>query len=302
MNFPLMVALTVVFGILAVGTLLYILLAPNDRRRVEQRLGSAGPGAGGQQGQFVQRLADSGRGLDAVFKDQDEIDALLLRAGFRGQNARSGFYILQLLLPLAAVLLFVFLWSANLHARSLTESLMYLFVLVAVGFLAPRFLLRAKASARQNAIRREVSLLINLLILLYEAGLSTRQAINTLVKDAKGVLPELVEEFRSVARQIDAGGDTADALYGMSAGLDVPELSTVIGVLRQAEKYGGEVRDPLAEALDVIEERRGLTLRERVNAMSGKMTIVMVLFFFPGLMFFIAGPPFTAIFVNIFNR
>ncbi|MGH8562494.1 MAG: type II secretion system F family protein, partial [Nevskiales bacterium] len=70
----------------------------------------------------------------------------------------------------------------------------------------------------------------------------------------------------------------------------------VLGVLRQVERYGGEVREPLLSALAVMEERRSLDLRERVNLLAGRMTVVMVLFFFPALMLCVAGPAFSSIF------
>lgn len=77
--------------------------------------------------------------------------------------------------------------------------------------------------------------------------------------------------------------------------MDVEELSTVLAVLRQVDRFGGEVREPLLEALSVLEERRSLTLREKVNLLSGRMTVVMVLFFFPALLIFVAGPAFMSI-------
>src|SRR3546814_12249478 len=77
--------------------------------------------------------------------------------------------------------------------------------------------------------------------------------------------------------------------------LEVEDLTTVLGVLRQVDRYGGELREPLLETMQIIEERRGFELREKVNLMTGRMTVVMVLFFFPALLIFIAGPVFMAI-------
>ena len=96
-------------------------------------------------------------------------------------------------------------------------------------------------------------------------------------------------------RQIEAGAETGDALKNLGEILAVDDLSTIFGVLRQVDRYGGEIREPLLEALEVIEERRSLELREKVNLLSGRMTVVMVLFFFPALMVFVAGPAFLAL-------
>ncbi len=81
----------------------------------------------------------------------------------------------------------------------------------------------------------------------------------------------------------------------MGRALDVAELNAVLAVLRQVDRYGGELREPLMDALAVVEERRQLSLREKVNELSGRMTVVMVMFFFPALLIFVAGPAFLSI-------
>ena len=136
---------------------------------------------------------------------------------------------------------------------------------------------------------------IHLLALLFDAGLSLRQALASLVREGHGVLPVIGEEIRIVLRQLEAGADPSEALHAMGKSLDVAELNAVLGVLRQVDRYGGELREPLMEALSVVEERRQLSLREKVNGLSGRMTVVMVLFFFPALLIFVAGPAFLSI-------
>ena len=147
--------------------------------------------------------------------------------------------------------------------------------------------------------RREVPLLIHLLVLLFESGLATRQALSSIVREGEGVLPELGREFDLVVRQVEAGADLGDTLRNLCDVLPVDDLVTVLGILRQVERYGGELREPLLETLKAIEEQRGYELRERVNLMSGRMTLVMVLFFFPALMIFVAGPAFLAIIIAL---
>ena len=51
----------------------------------------------------------------------------------------------------------------------------------------------------------------------------------------------------------------------------------------------------LLEALDNLQSKRSMALREQVNVMSGKMTVVLVTCFFPPLLIFIAGPAFMSI-------
>jgi tight adherence protein C len=160
--------------------------------------------------------------------------------------------------------------------------------------------LRSVAGSRRKRIQAEVPLFVHLLVLLYDAGLSTRQAFSNLVKEGGNVLPELGREVRLVLLQIEAGGDTSEVLRNLGDTLEVGDLTTILGVLRQVDRYGGEIREPLLDSLKVIEERRGLDMREQVNLTSGRMTLVMVVFFFPALLIFSAGPAVTA-FIKAFS-
>jgi tight adherence protein C len=65
--------------------------------------------------------------------------------------------------------------------------------------------------------------------------------------------------------------------------------------LRQVDRYGGEIREPLLAELNNLESRREMALREQVNVMSGKMTVVLVICFLPPLLIFIAGPALMSI-------
>lgn len=293
MSLPLLIAIAVVLGVVALALLLASASWGREEFRVTDRLTADRAVSGDHHSNaWWQRLASGGRGMERWFKDDEGIESLLVRAGWRDLRARTLFYVLQAGLPLLAFLLVV---TVLLPQGFALQPFLVGLIVIILALLLPRWLLRHSVNARQRRIRAEVPLLINLMILLFEAGLSTRQALHSLVRDGDGVLPELGGEFRLALRQIDAGGELGDVFNSMGRVLDVPELTAVLGVLRQVERYGGEVREPLLSALAVLEERRSLDLRERVNLLAGRMTVVMVLFFFPALMLCVAGPAFTSI-------
>jgi tight adherence protein C len=295
MSLPLLIALAVALVVIALAAALAGLLLGRGRPGLAERLVADGGPAPPRDsaGAWWQQLAEGGRGMERWFEDDVGIDLLLVRAGWRDARARTAYYLLQIGLP---ALLFAFVLLLALTRGLGLQATLLGVMLVIIGLLLPRWLLRRLVAERQRRMRAEVPLFVNLMMLLLEAGLSTRQALHSLVRDGGGVLPELGAEFRLALRQIDAGGDLGDVLASMSQVLDVPELSGVLGVLRQVERYGGEVREPLQAALTVMQERRGLDLRERVNLLAGRMTVVMVLFFFPALMLCVAGPAFSSIF------
>jgi tight adherence protein C len=298
MSFALVIGVAVLLAGVTLALLAHLAMRSRETRQLERRLSNE-PVIGDEffdsdGSVLVKKLARGGQRIEQITDEKGELPRLMLQAGWRGAKARVTFYAFRAGMLLAAGVLSLLLWSLGSGIKPVMLPL-YTFALFAFGFLIPLWVLRGTAAARRARMSREVPLFIHLLVLLFEAGLSTRQAFASLVREGGGVLPELGQEFEMVLRQLEAGGDIADVLKGVAATLDVPDLEGVLGVLRQVDKYGGEIREPLLEALAVLEERRGLDLREKVNLVSGRMTVVMVLFFFPALLIFVAGPAVVSI-------
>jgi len=295
---PLIIAITLFVAVLGVGLTALLLVRGRQERRLRRRLvsdeavsGDPDPRSDG----FLSDLAESGRAIEKLVDTDNETPRLLVQAGWRQSQQQTLYYMAQLLVPVLAAMVAGAFWLGKPATATNLNYLMYFLIAVILGLLAPRFFLRQRADARRERIAGEVPLFIHLLVLLFEAGLSTRQALSSLVREGRGTLPELNREFAVVTRQLDAGGDSTEVLRNLEQALQVPDLGTVLAVLRQVDRYGGEVREPLMEALANLEERRTMDMREKVNATSGRMTVVMVLFFFPALLIFVAGPAFVSV-------
>jgi tight adherence protein C len=303
MSPALLTGLLTITAIVVIGAALavtLIVMREREKGKIERRITPSAQerdefATGGDKA-VLQRLARRGKAIEGWVDSENESARLMLQAGWRSAEARLFWYIFQGALPIAMLVgLFVFwLLGPDKFKTALSVALL-LFAGASLSFLMPRWILRSVAEGRRDRIKSEVPLFIHLLVLLFEAGLSNRQAFASLVREGRGVLPELGREFEVVLRQLDAGADTGTVLKSFSDVMDVGDLTTVIGVLRQIDRYGGEVREPLLETLKILEERRSLDMRERVNIMSGRMTVVMVLFFFPALLIFVAGPAFLSI-------
>lgn len=265
------------------------------KRRIEPELVQADEFEAPGERRFMRNIARGGKAIEGWVDPENEGARLLVQAGWRSDQARALWYLLQASVPVLGVIAVVLFW---LFGPEKNKNLLLLacgFAAFAFSILIPRWILRAAAAARRERIKTEVPLFIHLLVLLFEAGLSSRQAFSSLVREGGGVLPELGSEFEIILRQLEAGADTSELLKNVSDALGVDDLTSVLGVLRQVDRYGGEVREPLLETLALLEERRGLDLREKVNLLSGRMTVVMVMFFFPALLIFVAGPAFMSV-------
>lgn len=298
--FASIVAAAIVTCVLASVALVYLLLRTREesvlRRRLDPQAAAAArdfsePGTA----PLIESMARSGKAIEQMVDTEGESSRLMLQAGWRTPQARLFWYAFQAALPVLFFACVAAYWTFSESPQRGLTGLLFVVIAAILSFLAPRWILRSIAGGRSKRIKQEVPLFIHLLVLLFESGLSTRQALASIVRESGGVLPELGRELDLVLRQVDAGADLGDALKSLGDALQVSDLTTVLGVLRQVDRYGGELREPLLETLQVIQERRGFELREKVNLLSGRMTVVMVLFFFPGLLIFVAGPAFLAI-------
>lgn len=291
-----LIALALSTAVLAAGLLL---LASRERMR-ESRLNRRYSGeparlsrAGAVQGRaWITGMADAGARIDTWLRNPGDTRILLAQAGWRDAGLRRAYLALQFGLPVLTGLLALGLFG--IAARSALGALLVLMVVI-LALLAPRYLLRLRARRRRARIGAQVPLFINILLLLFEAGLSLRQALSSLAQDSGPAMPELADEIRLVMRQVEAGADTDRLLFETGRLLAIAELDAVLAILRQVDRYGGEIRAPLLAELENIESGREMALREQVNVMSGKMTVVLVICFLPPLLIFVAGPALMSI-------
>jgi len=222
--------------------------------------------------------------------DMDEIEVLLRQAALANDRYRSVIYTSLWLLPVAGLAL----GSAYAATRGspLVSGLAVGFVL---GYMLPRSTLRVLAERRQKAIKEEMPIVLNLMRLLFDAGLSLEHTLKVISEQAQQITPHLASEFARVLSRIQHGQERGDAMDEMAKRNDVNELSETVAMLKQASRYGGNLRESLLRYLRLMEDRRLTDLRDKVGKLSANMSIVMMLFLFPALLIFLAGPGMIAL-------
>lgn len=246
-------------------------------------------GAGG----VIRRMGHSGLARWVPKIEQQETVQLLRQAGWYTTTGRALFYLSVWVAPaLLMLLVFIYVLAAG---RLNQEALAQLFMAGALGFLLPKNVLRRAAKSRRQTLSMEMPTAVHLLRMLFDAGLSTEHALRVLHTEGKLLTPELSKELGVALRQVDAGLDPADALAEMAAPLEVNELTDTVAILKQVSRHGGNIRETLVKFAKLMEDRQLSALREYVNVLSGKMSVVMMVFLFPALLIFLAGPGFMAL-------
>jgi tight adherence protein C len=289
--------ITILFMLLAAGLLLFSAQQDSHPKHIQRRFREAlqqeGINISARLGPLdLEELLEHTLGKVSQ-SEMAEMQRLLIQAGWPGAKAKFTFLLIAWLLPLA--LGFAAAIYAMLNHESWLNVLFHLLFVFAATFVLIRRLLRWKAQKRRDAIRKEVIPFLHLLRMLFEAGMSMEHILLVIEQQGRELIPNLADELHAVIKRIQAGQDRADALAEMAAPLEVPELNDTIAMLKQVTRYGGNIRESLTEYTELVEQRQVSELREYVSKLSAKMTVVMILFLFPALMIFLAGPGFVGL-------
>lgn len=232
-----------------------------------------------------------------------EIRRTLREAGYAGVRPRLVFALINLVLPVAVLVISLLMFGIT---GMQTLDLFLIFILVTFAFLIPRWILRWLAARRRRILSEEIPVVIQLLLMLLGAGLSIEHALRILRNESRkgseaALLPEFSRELEILMHRIDAGGSLAEELQSLAGAVTVQELSDLAAVLRQVLRRGGDIRQSLSNLAGLIEDRRYTRMQEQAGEIAGKMSAVMILFMFPALVLFIAGPGFLAVLEGLRN-
>lgn len=275
--------------LLAAGLLLYSLLREHlAARRMMARLGDGGS----RHGSALQQLGER-TGAARLGKSDPETLTLLNQLGWRSSQRRTLFFCIQIGLPVALTLLALLLQMG----RDEPPSMPWLapFIAFALGWLIPKRVLAGKVRQRQERLAQEISMMIPMLRMLFDVGMTVEQALRVLSNEGQEILPELSRELRQVLARVDAGLELGQELRELALLLQVDDLTDCFTILVQLIYQGGGAMASLLALKELLDDRRMTGLQERVSKMSAKMSVVMMLFLFPALLIVLAGPGFVAI-------
>lgn len=164
------------------------------------------------------------------------------------------------------------------------------FFLLAAGFVLPRRVIRtvgARAKYRQNLESIELAQVLRMLL---EAGLSIERGFRIAAIQARPMVPTLAYRLDRFNRLMDSGADRGAALDDIGYGKDVPVLHNLTRLLKQAGSLGGSITASIEQIIAEANDIERSNIKEQVNKIGAKMTIVMMVFMLPALFLIIGGP------------
>jgi len=231
----------------------------------------------------VDTLKRIGRALPASPSEMGKMQLRLVHAGFRGRDAIPIFFGLR---AGCALLAFAAMATPLTGRPSIPVAL----VAAAGGYILPAVVLARLARRRQHRVRLAVADALDLLVVSVEAGLGLDQAIQRVGEELALVHPELSEDLRLINLELRAGTARAEALHNLAARTGVDDLTSLVAVLVQTDKFGTSVAQALRVHSDVLRTKRRQRAEEAAAKTAVKMVFPLVICIFPAIWIVTIGP------------
>jgi len=164
-----------------------------------------------------------------------------------------------------------------------------------LGFKYPDIWLWDTRGRRYKLVQKAMPMFLDFITMAVEAGLNLTGALNQVVQ--KGPEGPLKQEFFMVVRDLRSGLPRAEALRRMETRLQMPEVSSFVGTVIQAEKMGAS----LGKALRSQAEQRRTERFQRAEkqAMEAPVKLIgpLMVFIFP-VTFIVIGFPIAMKFMS----
>jgi len=203
----------------------------------------------------------------------------LVRAGFRRESAVVIFTGSRIVLALALPVLF--LLSPAVWNLTELQLLLVLCGTSGTGFMLPGYFVTRRTKARQKEMVNGLPDALDLMVVCVEAGLGINASLNRVAQEFAVAKPVLAAEFELVTLEIRAGKSSTEALKSLSDRTGVSEVSSLVAMLVQTERFGTSLADTLRVHADAMRIQR----LQRAEELAAKAPIKML---FPTVLIFAA--------------
>ena len=278
------------------GAVLLLILALGSRdNSVRERLDTlrgapSGPGSGERLTLKQRLIAPTGAAI------AEQMSRLMPATMLRGIERRlllagepmtlNGFLTLQAVATASFVLLAVLVIAGA--GKPLSPKYLLAVVMAGVGgYVLIQLWLRQRVGRRQEQIIKSLPDAFDLVTTCVEAGLGLDAALARVAEKVEG---PFADELRRMLRDVALGKSRRDALQELSERTGVPDLTSFVNAVIQAEQMGSSVGTVLRVQAEQLRVRRRQRAEAQAQKAPVKMVFPLVLCIFPALFIVILGP------------
>ena len=170
--------------------------------------------------------------------------------------------------------------------------------IVFVFYALPQVWLRGRIRRRQNTIRKNLPDALDMLSVCASAGLGFDQSLQRVSEYWD---TPLSAEFSRMLSEMEMGLSRREAMRNLSDRNEVPEISSFVALILQADQLGMSISDTLQAITEQMRIDRRFRAQEQAQKAPIKMLIPLALLIFPALLAIILGPSIPVL-IDVFNQ
>jgi tight adherence protein C len=216
-------------------------------------------------------------------KEMGSLRLRLVQSGYRREEAVTIFFGIRVMFALG---LFMF-FSTSIVAR---PNVMMALAGLGAGYVLPGMALARLAKRRAHRIRLALADALDLLVVSVEAGLGLDQAMTRVGSELAFAYPDLSDELKLINLELRAGKPRAEALRNLADRTGVDDLSSLVTMLIQTDKFGTSVAQSLRVYSATLRTKRRQRAEEAAAKTGVKMVFPLVFCIFPAVWIVTIGP------------
>ena len=218
----------------------------------------------------------------------EKLAQTLAQAGFIKSGAAQTFQVLRVFSAGAGAVIAVLI--ALVMGVEGGRIVMFTLAGLTVGLFLPSYYISRRAKKRQGAIAKQLSDVLDLLVVCVEAGLGLYEAIKIVGTEAERQKQEIGTELSLVSAEISAGASLGQSMRNLADRTAVEDIKPLAATLIQSEQLGAQIGPALHASSDALRTRRRLRAEEAAQKASVKILFPLVLFVLPAMIMVIVGP------------
>lgn len=216
-------------------------------------------------------------------KDIEKIDEKIQMLGSWVKFDALTFIFLRLVTTLLVLLLFTYILSVGYIFAP--------FVAIVYYYLFYYILIESKIKRRIKKLDKEALDFFEILTLTLESG---RNLENALEITCFNIDSELSNEFKKTLFEMKFGKSLVEALDDMKKRIPSESINNIILNITQTSIFGSSILDTMYNQIEFLRDKQILEIKEQINKIPNKISIISVIFVLPIILLLILGP----IFIN----
>lgn len=147
---------------------------------------------------------------------------------------------------------------------------------------------------RVKKLDREALTFFEILTLTLESGRDLEKALEITVSNVNS---ELSQEFKKTLFEVKFGKSLLEALNDTKKRIPSETINNIILNITQTNIFGNSIIDTMYSQIEFLREKQILEVREQINKLPNKISIISVLFVVPIILLIVLGP-FLITFLN----